>query len=128
MLWQRSPTNEEHRATPLELFFELVYIYAATQVTAYMAYERSLHGVIQGLLLLALLWATLGGLHLAGHSPADPGSGAARPCRGGLMAGGVRSPARWPAVGGDRGAAARRCCAGVGRASRWTWRPRSAAI
>ena len=50
----------------------------------------------------------------AGHSPADPGSGAARPCRGGLVAGGVRSPARWPAVGGDRGAAARRCCAGVG--------------
>jgi hypothetical protein len=26
-----------------------------------MAYERSLHGVIQGLLLLALLWATWAG-------------------------------------------------------------------
>jgi low temperature requirement protein LtrA len=55
---QRSPTIHDHRATPLELFFDLAYIFAATQVTAYMAYERSLHGVVPGLLLLALLWAT----------------------------------------------------------------------
>jgi low temperature requirement protein LtrA len=34
------PTNEEHRTTPLELFFDLVYVFAATQVTAYMAHER----------------------------------------------------------------------------------------
>ena len=50
------PTNQQQRATPLELFFDLASIFAATQVTAYMAYERSLHGVIPGLLLLALLW------------------------------------------------------------------------
>jgi low temperature requirement protein LtrA len=34
---QRSPTIHDHRATPLELFFDLAYIFAATQVTAYMA-------------------------------------------------------------------------------------------
>jgi hypothetical protein len=33
----------------------------STQVTAYMAHEHSLHGVIQGLLLLALLWETWAG-------------------------------------------------------------------
>ena len=40
-----------------------------------MAYERSLHGVIPGLLLLAAAVGEVGGLHLAEHSPADPGSG-----------------------------------------------------
>jgi low temperature requirement protein LtrA len=36
------------RATPLELFFDLVDVFAATQVTAYVAPEHSLHGVVQG--------------------------------------------------------------------------------
>jgi low temperature requirement protein LtrA len=36
--------------TPLELFFDLAYAFAATQVTAYMTHEHSLHGVIPGLL------------------------------------------------------------------------------
>jgi len=64
-----------------------------------MAYERSLHGVIQGLLLLALLWATWSGLHLAGHGPANLGSGAARSSCRGLVPGGVCSRAwRWAAT------------------------------
>ena len=52
------PTGEDHRATTFELFFDLVYVFAATQVTGYMAHEHSGHGVLQGLLLLALLWGT----------------------------------------------------------------------
>jgi hypothetical protein len=40
-----------------------------------------------------------------GHRSVDPGSGAARPRRRGLVGGGC-SPAWWPAVGADRGAAA----------------------
>jgi low temperature requirement protein LtrA len=52
------PTSEDHRPTTFELFFDLVYVYAATQVTGYMAHEHSGHGVAQGLLLLALLWWT----------------------------------------------------------------------
>jgi low temperature requirement protein LtrA len=51
-------TGEDHRATTFELFFDLVYVFAATQVTGYMAHEHSGHGVLQGLLLLALLWGT----------------------------------------------------------------------
>jgi low temperature requirement protein LtrA len=52
------PTGEDDRATTFELFFDLVYVFAATQVTGYMAHEHSGHGVLQGLLLVALLWAT----------------------------------------------------------------------
>jgi low temperature requirement protein LtrA len=51
-------TGEDHRATTFELFFDLVYVFAATQVTGYMAHEHSAYGVLQGLLLLALLWWT----------------------------------------------------------------------
>jgi low temperature requirement protein LtrA len=52
------PTGEDDRATTFELFFDLVYVFAATQVTGYMEHEHSGHGVLQGLLLLALLWWT----------------------------------------------------------------------
>ena len=51
-------TGEQDSATTFELFFDLVYVFAATQVTGYMAHEHSAHGVLQGLLMLALLWWT----------------------------------------------------------------------
>lgn len=41
---------------PLELFFDLVFVYAFTQVTAYMAGYPTASGVLQGLALLAALW------------------------------------------------------------------------
>jgi low temperature requirement protein LtrA len=40
------PTGEDHRATTFELFFDLVYVFAATQVTGYMAHEHSAYGVV----------------------------------------------------------------------------------
>jgi low temperature requirement protein LtrA len=52
------PTGEDDRVTTFELFFDLVYVFAATQVTGYMAQAHTGHGVVQGLLLLALLWWT----------------------------------------------------------------------
>jgi low temperature requirement protein LtrA len=68
------PTSEDHRATPFELFFDLVYVFAATQVTGYMAHEYSAHGVLQGLLLLALLWwAWSGYTWLGNQARADEG-------------------------------------------------------
>jgi low temperature requirement protein LtrA len=68
------PAGEDHRATPFELFFDLVYVFAMTQVTGYMAAEHSAHGVLQGLLLLALLWWTWGGYTWLGNQArADEG-------------------------------------------------------
>lgn len=42
--------------TTLELFFDLVFVFALTQITALMAHELTWHGVVRGLLLVGLLW------------------------------------------------------------------------
>jgi len=42
--------------TPLELFFDLVFVLAITQCTALMATEADWHGLGQGLLVLGVLW------------------------------------------------------------------------
>lgn len=48
--------TEGASVTPLELFFDLVFVYALTQVTALMAADLTWPGVGRGLLVLALLW------------------------------------------------------------------------
>ncbi len=53
-----SPTSEDDTATTFELFFDLVYVFAMTQVTGYMVHAHDAVGILQGLLLLALLWWT----------------------------------------------------------------------
>ena len=50
------PTDESHRVTTLELFFDLVFVFAFTQVTALMAEDPTVVGALRGLVLLALLW------------------------------------------------------------------------
>jgi low temperature requirement protein LtrA len=51
------PVAEEARVTPIELFFDLVFVFSLTQVTALMGHEpTSWHGVARGMLVLALLW------------------------------------------------------------------------
>lgn len=52
------PTGEDHSATDFELLFDLVYVFALTQVTSYAGHEHTPQGVLQGLLMLALLWWT----------------------------------------------------------------------
>ncbi|MDF2443634.1 MAG: hypothetical protein JWR01_1837, partial [Subtercola sp.] len=44
------------RATPLELFFDLVYVFAFTQVTHLMADGESIRSVLGGLAVLGILW------------------------------------------------------------------------
>ncbi|WP_214317595.1 low temperature requirement protein A [Nonomuraea sediminis] len=74
-------TDEDHRTTPFELFFDLVYVFAITQLTGSMAREHSGEGVLQGLLMLALLWGTWSGYTwLGNHSRADEG-----PLRAGMV-------------------------------------------
>jgi low temperature requirement protein LtrA len=49
--------NQEHATvTPLELFFDLVFVFALTQVTAFMADVLSWQGLLRGVLMLMLLW------------------------------------------------------------------------
>ncbi len=48
--------NGDERVTPLELFFDLVFVLAITQCTALMAHEPTWAGVGKGLVVLAVLW------------------------------------------------------------------------
>jgi low temperature requirement protein LtrA len=44
------------RVTPLELFFDLVFVFAITQVTSFLSSNPTWGGVLRALLLLAILW------------------------------------------------------------------------
>jgi low temperature requirement protein LtrA len=48
--------HAEQRVTPLELFFDLVFVFAITRVTSLMADDLSWTTIGQGLLVLAALW------------------------------------------------------------------------
>jgi low temperature requirement protein LtrA len=48
--------REEERVTPLELFFDLVFVLALTQCTALMAASPTWAGLARGLLVLGVLW------------------------------------------------------------------------
>jgi len=46
------PTDEHHRVTTLELFFDLVFVFAITQVTTLMADDLSGRGAARGLVVI----------------------------------------------------------------------------
>jgi low temperature requirement protein LtrA len=46
----------EPRVTALELFFDLVFVFAITQVTGFVAHDPTWTGLIEGLAILAALW------------------------------------------------------------------------
>jgi low temperature requirement protein LtrA len=48
--------DEEHGVTPRELFFDLVFVFAFTQVTTLLAHHPTFAGVGHGMLVLAALW------------------------------------------------------------------------
>jgi low temperature requirement protein LtrA len=51
----------EQRATPLELFFDLVFVFAFTQVTGLLSANPTWEGLGQGMLVLAVVWWAWGG-------------------------------------------------------------------
>ncbi len=78
--------RREERVTPLELFFDLVFVLAITQCTALMATTADAAGVARGLLVLAVLWwAWVGYSWLT--SVVDPEEGVVRIVMFGAMAG-----------------------------------------
>ncbi|HUH79732.1 MAG TPA: low temperature requirement protein A [Solirubrobacteraceae bacterium] len=48
--------EQEKRATPLEPFFDLVFVFAITQVSGYVSAAPSWDRLAQGLAILAVLW------------------------------------------------------------------------
>ena len=77
--------REGERVTPLELFFDLVFVLAITQCTALMSHHPTWDGLAQGLLVLGVLWwAWVGYAWLT--SVIDPEEGAVRLVIFGAMA------------------------------------------
>jgi low temperature requirement protein LtrA len=69
--------RQTERVTPLELFFDLVFVLALTQCTALMAAEPTWTGLAKGVLVLGVLWwAWVGYAWLT--SVVDPEEGAVR--------------------------------------------------
>ena len=52
----RPRSADESTATPIELFFDLVFVFALTQVTALIAADLTAYGAMRGLLIVCLLW------------------------------------------------------------------------
>jgi len=48
--------EHEHRVTVLELFFDLVFVFAITQVTGFLASDLTLAGMGRGAMMIAALW------------------------------------------------------------------------
>jgi low temperature requirement protein LtrA len=48
--------DTEHQVTPLELFFDLVFVFGFTQVTGLLVDDPTWGGVLRGMLVLAALW------------------------------------------------------------------------
>src|SRR5918998_4008829 len=62
----------EQRDTPLELFFDLVFVFALTQVTGFLTNHLTWGGMLQGAALLAALWwAWVGYSWLTNAVPAE---------------------------------------------------------
>ena len=67
----------ERRVAPLELFFDLVFVFALTQVTGFLADHLTWTGMLQGAALLAVLWwAWAGYAWLTNAVPAEEAIGA----------------------------------------------------
>ena len=49
-------TGEEHRTTSFEIFFDLVFVFALTRVISFMGQPPTPLTLVQGLILLLLLW------------------------------------------------------------------------
>lgn len=68
----RVPGDRSSRVTTFELFFDLVYVFAFTQVSAFMVAGHDATAVVQGLVVLGLLWWTwVGFAWVANRVPAD---------------------------------------------------------
>jgi low temperature requirement protein LtrA len=67
--------EREQRVTPLELFFDLVFVFAFTQVTTVLSDDPTWGGLGHGLLILAALWWAWAAYAWLTNT-VDPGEGA----------------------------------------------------
>src|SRR3954453_9546373 len=51
-----SGTVQEQQVTPLELFFDLVFVFAITQVSGFVSDDATWTHLLEGLAIMAVLW------------------------------------------------------------------------
>jgi low temperature requirement protein LtrA len=56
----RARGGGEQRVTPLELFFDLVYVFAVTQLSHLLLEHLTLRGVLETVMLLLVVWGGVG--------------------------------------------------------------------
>ena len=56
LIRERAEADGRQRVTTMELFFDLVFVFAITQLSGYILAHRTLAGVLQAALLLAMVW------------------------------------------------------------------------
>src|SRR5918997_3279500 len=78
-------SEREQRVTPLELFFDLVFVFGLTQVTALMSDDPTWRGLGRGLLVLAALWWAWSGYAWLTNA-VEPEEGSVRAAMVGAMA------------------------------------------
>jgi low temperature requirement protein LtrA len=71
------PVEREQRVTALELFFDLVFVFALTQVTGFLYRDPSWLRLLEGIALLGVLWLSWSGYVWLGNT-AGTGEGAIR--------------------------------------------------
>jgi low temperature requirement protein LtrA len=79
-----APAEREKRVTSLELFFDLVFVFAITQVTGFVSVDPTWTRLIEGLAILASLWFAWSGYAWLGNT-ADAEAGGVRPMLLGAM-------------------------------------------
>jgi low temperature requirement protein LtrA len=94
--------RQTERVTPLELFFDLVFVLALTQCTALMVDDPTWTGVARGLLVLGVLWWSWVGYAWL-TSVVDPEEGAVRVSMFGAMAALLVAALCVPGAFGDEG-------------------------
>ena len=59
----RGPGHDASHVEPIELFYDVVYVLAVTQLTRHLLDDLSLRGAIETLILLLAVWAAW--IHIA---------------------------------------------------------------
>jgi hypothetical protein len=89
------PVDAEVEVMPLELFFDLIFVFSITQVTGFVSAGASWTRLVEGLAILAVLWFAWEGVRVAGeHRGLGRGRGPRRPPvgHGGAAGGLARGP------------------------------------
>jgi low temperature requirement protein LtrA len=67
----KAPVEQEQRVTALELFFDLVFVFAITQVTGFLYHDPTWTRLLQAFALLAALWFAWTGYAWLGNTAAS---------------------------------------------------------